>query len=264
VTTTIAVAGKGGTGKTTFSAIVLRQLLAAGARPILAVDADANTNLNEVLGVPIDKTVASLRDELLRTMGSLPPTMTKETWVEYQLAMAVVEETDYDLVAMGKAELSGCYCYVNDLLKRYLELLQGNYEFVLMDNEAGMEHISRGLVNNVDVLFVLSDPSPRGILTAARIADLVEELKRKVKRVALIVSRVPRAELEPRLAAQIEALPVEFAGVLPADDEVVDFDIAGRSALELPDSNPVVAAVADILERYGVLDGTKTAKTASG
>lgn len=252
MTTTIAVAGKGGVGKTTFCALVLRHLLRAGQKPLLAVDADANTNLNEVLGVPIDKTVASLRDELLRDMGSMPPTMTKESWVEYQLATAIVEETGYDLVAMGKAELSGCYCYVNNLLKRYLELLQGNYRYVVMDNEAGMEHISRGLVNDVDVLFVLTDPSPRGILTAGRIADLVEELKRKVKRVAMIVSRVPGRELAPILRQKVDELGIEFAGVLPADDEVVEFDLEGRSALDLPDDNPVVAAVDQILDRFGI------------
>jgi CO dehydrogenase maturation factor len=252
MTTTIAVAGKGGVGKTTFCALVLRHLLRQGEKPLLAVDADANTNLNEVLGVPIDKTVASLRDELLREMGSMPPTMTKENWVEYQLATAIVEEEGYDLVAMGKAELSGCYCYVNNLLKRYLELLQGNYRYVVMDNEAGMEHISRGLVNDVDVLFVLTDPSPRGILTAGRIADLVEELKRKVRRVAMIVSRVPGRELAPILREKVDELGIEFAGVLPADDEVVEFDLEGRSALELPDDNPVVVAVDGILDRFGI------------
>lgn len=255
MTRTIAVAGKGGVGKTTFCALVLRHLLASGSRPLLAVDADANTNLNEVLGVPIDKTVASLRDELLRTMGNLPPTMTKETWVEYQLSSAIVEEEGYDLVAMGKAELSGCYCYVNSLLKRYLELLAGNYEYVIVDNEAGMEHISRGLLSDIDILFVLSDPSPRGILTAGRIADLVEELKRKVRHVALIVSRAPGGELPQVLKDQAAALPVEFAGILPADDEVVARDMAGRAALELGDGNATVRAVADIMAAYDIGDG---------
>lgn len=249
---TIAIAGKGGVGKTTFCALVLRQLLAEGVRPLLAVDADANTNLNEVLAVPIEKTVASLRDEILREMGNMPPTFTKETWVEYQLASAITEESGYDLVAMGKAELSGCYCYVNNLLKRYLELLAGNYRYVIVDNEAGMEHISRGLLSDIDVLFVLSDPSPRGILTALRIADLVEELKRRVKKVAVVAARVPGGELPEALAARIAELPIELAGIVPADDEVVQLDLEGRSVLELADDNPVVSAVRGIMARYGI------------
>lgn len=252
MTTTIAIAGKGGVGKTTFCALVLRHLLEQGIRPLLAVDADANTNLNEVLGVPVEKTIASLRDEILKDMGNMPPTFTKDTWVEYQLASAITEESGYDLVAMGKAELSGCYCYVNNLLKRYLELLAGNYRYVIVDNEAGMEHISRGLLSDIDVLFVLSDPSPRGILTASRIADLVDELQRKVKRVSLVVSRVPGGELADVLRPRIEELPVEFAGVLPADDEVVRFDLEGRSVLELGADNPMVRAVEGIMSRYGI------------
>jgi len=176
VTYTIAVAARAVSGRPPSAPSILRHLLSSGQKPLLAVDADANTNLNEVLGVPIDKTVASLRDELLRTMGSAAADMTKDTWVEYQLATAIVEEDGYDLVAMGKAELSGCYCYVNNLLKRYLELLQGNYSYSSWTTRLGWS-TSAAPVNDIDVLFVLSDPSPRGILTAHRIADLVEELK---------------------------------------------------------------------------------------
>ncbi|RJQ50803.1 MAG: carbon monoxide dehydrogenase [Actinobacteria bacterium] len=247
--TTIGLAGKGGTGKTTFSGLVLKYLLARGMKPVLAVDADANTNLNEVLALPSETTIGDIRNELLRDMGLVPAGMDKESYIEYRVEEAMTETPSFDLVAMGKPEGTGCYCYVNDILKRIISDLSGNYDYIVMDNEAGLEHISRGLTAAVDILFVLSDPSPRGIITAGRVCDMVEEMRLPVKRVAIVLSRVD-GEPHPVLMEKISDTGREFAGTFPTDGTVTEFDLQGRSVLELPDDSPAYRAVEQILDRY--------------
>lgn len=261
MTISLAVAGKGGTGKTTFCGLMLKYLIERGMKPVLAVDADANTNLNEVLGLPIDTTIGDIRNDILRNMGMVPEGMDKETYIEYRVQEALVETKDFDLVAMGKPEGTGCYCYVNDVLKRYIEMLSGNYGYVVMDNEAGMEHISRGLTSAVDVLFVLSDPSPRGVLTAARIAGLVEDMRLPIKRVAMVLSRAS-GEPHPGLVAKIRETGIDFAGTFPADELVTEFDLEGKSVLELPDDSAVYVAVAGILDKY--VDAKEGSNTSMG
>lgn len=261
MTISLAVAGKGGTGKTTFCGLMLKYLIERGMKPVLAVDADANTNLNEVLGLPIDTTIGDIRNDILRNMGMVPEGMDKESYIEYRVQEALVETKDFDLVAMGKPEGTGCYCYVNDVLKRYIEMLSGNYGYVVMDNEAGMEHISRGLTSAVDVLFVLSDPSPRGITTAARIAALVEEMRLPIKRVAMVLSRVG-GEVHPGLVDRIHDTGIDFAGTFPADELVTEFDLEGKSVLEVPDDSAVYVAVAGILDKY--VDAKQGGETSMG
>lgn len=245
----LAVAGKGGTGKTTFSALMLKYLLERDLKPVLAVDADANTNLNEVLALPIETTIGDIRNEILRDMGLIPAGMDKESYIEYRVQDALIETKDFDLVAMGKPEGTGCYCYVNDILKRYIEILSGNYAYIVMDNEAGLEHISRGLTSGVDILFILSDPSPRGIITAARIAGMVEEMRLPIKRVAMVLSRVV-GEPHPGLLEKLAETGREVAGVFPVDELVTEYDLGGRSALELPGDSAVYLAVEKILDKY--------------
>lgn len=249
MTFSLAVAGKGGTGKTTFSGLMLKYLLSHDMKPILAVDADANTNLNEVLGLSIDTTIGDIRNEILRDMGLIPGGMDKESYIEYRVQDALVETKDFDLVAMGKPEGTGCYCYVNDILKRYIEVLSNNYAYIVMDNEAGLEHISRGLTSSVDMLFLLSDPSPRGITTAARVAGMVQEMRLPIKRVAMVLSRVT-GEVHPSLREKIEQTGCEFAGVFPADELVTEYDLEGKSVLEFPDDAPAFVAVREILDKY--------------
>ncbi len=249
MTTTIGVAGKGGTGKTTFCGLALKYLLARDMKPVLAVDADANTNLNEVLALPITTTIGDIRNEILKNMGLIPAGMDKESYVEYRVQEAMTETPGFDLVAMGKPEGTGCYCYVNDILKRYIADLSGNYDYIVMDNEAGLEHISRGLTAAVDILFVLSDPSPRGILTAARVGQMVEEMHLPIKRLAIVLSRVD-LQPHPVLLERIEETGREFAGTFPVDPAVTEFDLEGRSILELPDGSPAYLAVQTILDKY--------------
>jgi CO dehydrogenase maturation factor len=245
----IAVAGKGGTGKTTFCAMTVRHLIKKGLGPVLAIDADANLNFNEVLGVDIKQTVGDVRNDLLKNMGMLPAGMDKNTWIELQLQDSMVETKDFDLVAMGKPEGTGCYCYVNSVLQRYMEILQDNYPYVVMDNEAGLEHISRGTTKDLAYLLIVSDASPRGVRTAARIRDLVLELEIKVGHMALVLNRLSGEEMTKAALAEAEIRGLELAGVIPADDQVTAFDLADRTLLELPDDSPAVQAAGKILDK---------------
>lgn len=245
----IAVAGKGGVGKTTFCALLVRYLINHRLGPVLAIDADANLNLNEVLGVDIKQTVGDVREDLLRNMGMLPAAMDKNTWIELQLQESMVETKDFDLVAMGKPEGTGCYCYVNSVLQRYMEILQNNYPYIVMDNEAGLEHISRGTTKNVGYLLIVSDASPRGVRTAVRIRDLVRELKVEVGQMALVLNRMGSDEMTQAALAEVKTREMELAGLIPADDIVTAFDLADRSLLELPDDSAAVRAAGNIFER---------------
>lgn len=245
----IAVAGKGGVGKTTFCALTVRHLLQKKLRPVLAIDADANLNFHEVLGVDIKQTVADIRDDLLQNMGLLPAGMDKNTWIELQLQESLTETKDFDLVAMGKPEGTGCYCYVNSVLQHFMEILQDNYPYVVMDNEAGLEHISRGTTKNVSYLLIVSDASPRGVRTAARIRDLVHEIKAEVGQMGLVLNRLHNEEMTEAALAEAGKRELELAGVIPADDLVVKYDLADRSLLELPDDSVAVQAAGKILDR---------------
>ena len=249
MTELIAVAGKGGVGKTTFCALTVRHLLKKQLRPILAIDADANLNFNEVLGVDIKQTVAAVRDDLLENMGMLPAGMDKNTWIELQLQESMTETKDFDLVAMGKPEGTGCYCYVNSVLQHFMDILQKNYPYVVMDNEAGLEHISRGTTKNVSYLLIVSDASPRGVRTAARIRDLVHEIKAKVGEMGLVLNRLHNDAMTEAALAEAEKRELPVVGVIPADDLVVEYDLADRSLMELPDDSPAVEAAGKILDR---------------
>ncbi|MCK4268271.1 MAG: AAA family ATPase [Actinomycetia bacterium] len=244
----IAVAGKGGVGKTTFCALTVRYLIKKGLRPVLAIDADANLNFNEVLGVEIKQTVGGVRDDLLKNMGMLPAGMSKDAWIEMQLQESMVETKDFDLVAMGKPEGTGCYCYVNSVLQRYMEILQNNYPYIVMDNEAGMEHISRGTTNDVSYLLIVSDASPRGVRTAARIRDLVNELSVKVGGMGLVLNRLLNEEMTNAALAEAKKRELELIGVIPADDLLLKYDMNDRSLLELPDDSAAIQAASKILD----------------
>ncbi len=249
MTQLIAVAGKGGVGKTTFCALTVRYLLQNNLRPVLAIDADANLNFNEVLGVDIKQTVADVRDDLLKNMGMLPAGMDKNTWIELQLQDAMTETQDFDLVSMGKPEGTGCYCYVNSVLQHFMDILQKNYPYVVMDNEAGLEHISRGTTRNVSYLLIVSDASPRGVRTAARIRDLVLEIEAEVGEMGLVLNRIHNEAMTEAALAEAAKRELQVVGVIPADELVVDFDLKDRSLLELPDDSPAVKAAGLILDR---------------
>lgn len=248
---TIAVAGKGGTGKTTISSLVIRNLVKRGKTPVFAVDADANVNLNEQLGVTVDQTIGGVREEMLEKIGAnqIPAGMSKDTYIEYQLQDSLVEAEGFDLLVMGRPEGPGCYCYANNLLRRYIDILAKNYPYIVIDNEAGMEHLSRRTAQKIDLLLVVSEPNPIGIMTAARIKDLAEEMKVSVGRTGLIINRV-NGELPEVLKKEVEKYGLELVGVIPIDNTVVEYSFERKPAALMPDDTPSVKAVDEILSKF--------------
>ena len=245
---TIAVSGKGGTGKTTFAGMIIRYLLEKDRGPVLAVDADSNANLNEVLGIEVKSTIGEMR-ELMKEQDEVPTGMTKDVWFEYKVQEALTEAKGFDLLAMGRPEGAGCYCAANTLARKYIDLLTENYPYIVIDNEAGMEHFSRLTTRDVDLLFVLSDSSRRGIMTAARIRDLVRELKLNIKKDLLVLNRM-EGPLQQDTAEEIKKNRLDLAGIIPSDEEINRFDRNGTPTFRLPSSVPSVQAAWHIFERY--------------
>ena len=243
---TIAVAGKGGTGKTTIAALAVRALREAGARSVLAVDADPNACLHESLGTEVERSVGEITEEMLANANSNPSGMTKDAWLEYNVQMFVVEEPEFDLLSMGRPEGSGCYCYANNLVRGCLDGLQRGYEFVVMDNEAGLEHLSRRTTRNVDVLLMVADPSVRGIRTAATLNSLADELKVAVGARYLIVNRAEEP-LDPALYEAIERTGVPLLGVVPDDNGVTRIDLDGQGVFSLVAESPALVAVSSLM-----------------
>ncbi len=241
---TIAMAGKGGTGKTTIAGLLIRFLLRIGMVPILAVDADANANLNEVLGLRVETTLGEAREGL---KDGVPTGMTRDLYMEYKVQQSLVESEGYDLIVMGRPEGPGCYCHANTLLSRYMETLCGNYRVVVMDNEAGMEHISRLVARRADILLIVSDPTQRGILAAKRIRDLARELKLDVKKEYLIINRL-NGELPPAVKDAVDAAGLSLAGCVQEDELISRYDSEGRPTIELPDDARSVKSLNDIFE----------------
>lgn len=243
----IALAGKGGTGKTTVAALLIRYLLERAKTPVLAVDADPNANLNEMLGVEVTRTVGEAREEM---KTSVPTGMTKEIFMEMKVQEALVECDGFDLIVMGRPEGAGCYCYANSLLSKYLEILLKNYRYVVMDNEAGLEHISRLTTRDVDLMLVVTDPTQRGVITAERIRDLTKELKLQIGGLKVLVNRSATPELDPILQEEIRRRGLELGGVIPADEGIVQFDLQGRPIVELPPESVALRALFGILDEF--------------
>ena len=241
----IALAGKGGTGKTTVAGMLIKYLVEKGKGPVLAVDADSNANLNEVLGLEVSDTLGNAREEMKK--GVVPSGMTKDVFMSMKLEQAVVEEEGYDLVVMGQPEGSGCYCAANTLLTGFLERLVGNYPYVVMDNEAGMEHISRLTTSNVDVLLIVADTSRRGLQAALRIDKLSKDLNIGVGKSFLIINQ-SKTEPSKTVLDIIAKDGLSLAGTIPEDTEVYEFDLAGRPTIELPDSNKALKAAYKIFD----------------
>ena len=242
----VAMAGKGGTGKTTLAGLLVKYLVYSQKTPVLAVDADSNANLNEVLGVQVAETLGEARENMKK--GQVPSGMTKDIFMEMKLEQAVVEADGYDLVVMGQPEGAGCYCAANTLLTNFLDRMQGNYPYIVMDNEAGMEHISRLTTKNVDVLLVVSDTSRRGIQAAVRINKLAGELRIGIGRSYAIVNQVKEAPPEAMLAVLKEG-GLELAGTVPADPVVYDYDLNGRPTVDMPEESASVEAAFNIFNK---------------
>jgi CO dehydrogenase maturation factor len=244
----IAVAGKGGSGKTTIASLVIRYLLHNSSGPILAVDADPNANLGESLGLSVKETVGSIIATFNEEKINIPPGMTKENYLEYRLNQALVEGRDLDLVAMGRGEGPECYCYPNLILRKFIDKLADNYAYLVMDNEAGLEHLSRRTTQNVDELLMVSNHSVKGVRAVAQIVELVTELKLRVKRRSVIINLAP-PELDPLVKGELSRLKLEPAATIPLDDEVYRYDLELKLLLDLPDGSPAVRAVSGLMAR---------------
>jgi CO dehydrogenase maturation factor len=247
---TIAFAGKGGTGKTSLAGLTIKYLLTKRNGPVLAVDADSNACLNEALGVKIHTTIGKLREESLHAVrggGDRPGGMSMEQLFDYQVQQSLIEAKGFDLMVMGRPEGPGCYCAANNIIRKYTDLLSDKYPYIVIDNEAGMEHLSRRTTRKVDLLIIVSDPTVKGILTAKRINELVDELKLDVERRALIINRVVGAEGE-ELWKMAEGFGIHVAGLVPQDDMVFKFDLEGKPVFELPEDARSVDALFGVLQ----------------
>lgn len=241
----IGLAGKGGTGKTTLAGLLIKYLVANGKTPVLAVDADANANLNEVLGLSVHQTLGHAREEMKSGVSS---GMTKDVFIEMKLQEAVIEAAGFDLVVMGRPEGAGCYCAANTLLTQSLDKLIDNYRYAVIDNEAGMEHISRLTTNDINTLLTVSDPTRRGLQAAARIVGLTEELTLNIDRKLVIVNRVREGQATAIEQAAKE-LNLQLAGLVPEDTGVQTFDLSGRPTIELDSDSVALQAAYEIFDK---------------
>ncbi len=241
----IGLAGKGGTGKTTIAGLLVKYLVENKRTPVLAVDADSNANFNEVLGLKVEETLGDAREEMKKGVST---GMTKNVFMEMKLEQAVVEAEGYDLIVMGRPEGAGCYCAANTLLTQYLSRLIDNYESIVIDNEAGMEHISRLTTNNIDLLIIVSDASRRGILSAARISELTDELGARIGKKLFIINQV-REEKKEDLIKVAEEFGLNVAGIIPEDKNIRDFDLKGVPTIELEKESNSIKAAYEIFDK---------------
>lgn len=237
----IAVAGKGGTGKTTTVALMIRYLIEQKKGAILAVDADPNSNLNEALGLEVTNTISRILVDIKK--NRVPTGMTKDVYLELLLHQSLIETDDVDLLVMGGPQGPGCYCFPMELLKRHLEVLDNSYDYMVIDNEAGLEHISRETIENVDILLIISDATAKGVRTAGRVYELAKSLKIQIGKAYLIITRL--GDQTP-IQSEIEATGLNFLGVIPYDPLLGEFDLHGKPLMDLPVDSPAVQATRDM------------------
>ncbi len=243
----IAFAGKGGVGKTTVASLVVRSLSKSGKTPILAVDADPNSNLGETLGLEVTSTIGDIREDFMRDPQGVPSGMDKTIYLESLVEQALIEKPEFDLLVMGRQEGQGCYCMVNNILHNFTDRLTQSYRYMVVDNEAGMEHLSRRTSGRVDMLFLVTDYSLRGLRALKRIHEMLGSLKLEVADMGIVVTRAP-AELNAKFLEEVEEMGVPIVGIIPDDPALLDFDMEKKSLMELDDDSPSVAAVAELLE----------------
>lgn len=243
----IAICGKGGVGKSTFAALAVRCLSEERQRPVLAVDADPNATLGALLGIQADASVADIREETLEKKDAIPSGMSKDQFVEFRIQQCISEHKGFDLLTMGRPEGPGCYCFVNSLLRRYLERVADDYPYVVIDNEAGMEHLSRRTDGAVDLMLIVTEPTVVGADTVQRIAALARKLRITVKKKAVVLNRVPPAGVPEAIRDRIAAARLPIAGEIPVDAAIAEAAAAGRSLRELPADSPMFASVCRIL-----------------
>ena len=251
---TIAVAGKGGVGKTTTCGMLIDYLCKKKNGPVLVVDADANSNLNEVLGVEVETSLGAIREEMAQAelKGTIPAGMTKADYADFKFNSAIVEEDDFDMLVMGRTQGKGCYCYVNGVLKSQVDKYAKNYSYIVMDNEAGLEHVARGTLPRVDTMLLISDCSRRGVQAVARIAEMVKEMNLNPGQMGLIINRAPGGVLDDGVKEEIDRHGLTLFGVLPHDDAVYRCDCNGEPSAKLPENDPMKQALREIAQSIGL------------
>jgi CO dehydrogenase maturation factor len=247
----IALAGKGGTGKTTTAGLIIRSLVEKNKGSILALDADPNSNLNELLGVGVSNTIGMIREDFKKKAPRMTGGIYKDQMVEMNIHRSLIEGKGFDLLVMGRGDGPGCYCYANNLFKKYIDVLQDNYDYIVMDNEAGMEHLSRKTTSDVNYLLIASDPSPKGILTASRIRDLAQELNINAGKILLVVCRVD-GKLDERLKTYIEEKNLDLLGIVDKDENIFEMDIDGKSIFDIPEESLSLKQVKAIIEKLKI------------
>lgn len=249
----ISVSGKGGVGKTTVAALLLKLLLKDSGKSILVVDADPATNLPDALGVKVEKTVGMVVDELRKKIsdGGISTAVSKEGLLEAWIYEVLVETPKFDLLAMGRSEGEGCYCMVNHMLTKILDAISKNYDVTLMDMEAGLEHLSRRTDRDVDVMLVVADPTKMGLRTALRIKELAREVHINFKEMFLVGNKVPK-DLEDSFSKEAENLGLKLAGIIPIDQNVLNYSLLGKSLLNLPEDTPALKAMEKILGKLNL------------
>jgi len=258
MTTTIALAGKGGVGKTTIAGLIMKFFIHSGIGPILAVDADPSSNLNMVLGIVLDKTVGDIREDLLSqvkssllisgaAMGSLPGGTSKRDYLDYHIRASLIESNEFDLIAMGRSEGQGCYCAVNHNLRDILDKISQNYQYVIIDNEAGMEHLNRRTTRDVQHLIIISDSSQRGITAAERISEYRKQMDIHIENTYLVLNRV-NGEVPYEINQKIKGMEIPYSGIVPGNSELTVTENSGKSILQISENNLAYKSVVAIMK----------------
>jgi CO dehydrogenase maturation factor len=255
---TIALAGKGGTGKTTLAALTIRYVTEALGESILGVDADPNSTLASALGVTYEKAISDIREGVIEKKLDFPAGMSKERYIEYCIEECVTESAKFDLLVMGRPEGPGCYCYVNNLLRKYLDKLGSNYPYVIIDNEAGMEHLSRRTTNRVDLMIVVCEPTVVGVLTAKRIMKLTETLPLSIKEKVFVLNKVPHGPIDKKVQEYLQKEGLEPRANFLHDDEILFASSGGVSLLEISKDNATYKALSQFLREYVPAGGLQT------
>ncbi len=252
----IALAGKGGTGKTTIAGLTIRYLIEKKNKPVLAVDADSNNCLNQALGVEVHQTIGKLREDslnIIRSGSERPGGMSMEQLFDYQIQQSLIESKGFDLLVMGRPEGPGCYCAANNIIRKYTDKLSESYPYVVIDNEAGMEHLSRRTTHKVNLLLIISDPSIRGLETAKRINLLVDELELDIEKRVVIINRVSGSGGEEKLIETGKGYGLNISGVIPQDQNIFNIDLLGKPVFDLPYSSIALQSLFKMLDSLTVL-----------
>jgi len=245
----IAVSGKGGTGKTLVASILVK-LLSKTGKDLLIIDADPDSNIPESLGMEVSKSVGDVRENLKKDIGqgNIPRGVNKWDILDYNVMESIVETPEYDLLMMGRPEGTGCYCAVNTMLRKIIENISSNYDYIVIDTEAGLEHLSRRTTQSVDVMLVVSDSSKRGLHTASRVKKLSKELEISFKHIYLILNRV-KVGNEEEFMNKAQETGLEVIGLIHDDEMIAEFDLEGKSLMELPDDSEAVMVVKELIDK---------------